>query len=119
MSTKDFVEERRNKILDYINKNKRANVDELALYLSVTKTTIRRDLEILDEQGLLHRVHGGALRCEQLSVWQISNLQDRMMMHLEEKTRIAQFVSQLVHEGDSLMIDGGSTTMLVAKELCA
>jgi DeoR family transcriptional regulator, fructose operon transcriptional repressor len=41
-----------------------------------------------------------------------------MVVHLEEKTRIAQFVAQLVHDGESLMIDGGSTTILVARELC-
>lgn len=40
-------------------------------------------------------------------------------MHLDEKTRIAQFMTQLIHDGESLMIDSGSTTMAVAKKLCA
>ncbi|MGO9310070.1 MAG: DeoR/GlpR family DNA-binding transcription regulator [Spirochaetia bacterium] len=117
MGKRDFVEERRNKILEYVNKNSRANVDELAAFHTVTEATIRRDLLTLEKQGRVYRAHGGALRREQLSVWQISRLQDRMVMHLEDKTRIAQFVTQLIHDGESLMIDGGSTTMLVARRL--
>ena len=119
MGTRDFVEERRTKILEYVNKNGRADVAELATFLNVTEVTVRRDLVSLEEQGVLYRAHGGALRREQLSVWQTSTLQDRLVVHLEEKTRIAQFVTQLIHDGESLMIDGGSTTMLVAKELSA
>jgi DeoR/GlpR family transcriptional regulator of sugar metabolism len=117
MAKRDFVEERRNKILEYVNKNSRADVTELADFHTVTEATIRRDLVTLEKQGRVYRAHGGALRREPLSVWQISRLQDRMIMHLEEKTRIAQFVTQLVHDGESLMIDGGSTTMLVAQKL--
>jgi DeoR/GlpR family transcriptional regulator of sugar metabolism len=119
MGEKDFVEERRGKILEYVNKKNRADVSELAAFLAVTEATIRRDLVSLQEQGLLYRAHGGAIRREQLSVWQTSTLQDRMALHLEEKTRIAQFVAQLVHDGDSIMIDGGSTTMQITKELRA
>ncbi len=117
MGTKDFVEERRSKILEHVNQNGRADVNELAAFLTVTEATIRRDLVSLENQGLVYRAHGGALRREQVSVWQTSTLQDRLVMHLEDKMRIARFVTQLVHDGESLMIDGGSTTMLVAKEL--
>lgn len=119
MSTRDFVEERRSKILGYINKNNRADVGELAEFLRVTEATIRRDLVTLDEQGLVERAHGGALRRDQASVWQISALRERMGARREEKLRIASFMTQLVHDGESLMIDGGSTTLLVAKELAA
>lgn len=119
MAKRDFVEERRNKILEYINKNNRADVDELAAFHTVTEATIRRDLLSLEKQGRVYRAHGGALRREQLSVWQTTRLQDRMVMQLEEKTRIAQFVTQLIHDGESLMIDGGSTTMMVAHTLRA
>jgi DeoR family transcriptional regulator of aga operon/DeoR family fructose operon transcriptional repressor len=119
MGKRDFVEERRNLILDYINKNHRADVAELAAIHTVTEATIRRDLEALEKQGHVYRAHGGAIRREQLSVWQVTRLQDRMAMHSEEKTRIAQFVAQLVQEGDSLMLDDGSTTTMVAVALSA
>jgi DeoR/GlpR family transcriptional regulator of sugar metabolism len=106
-------------ILDFINKNHRADVAELAATHAVTEATIRRDLEILEKQGHVYRAHGGAIRREPLSVWQITRLQDRMVLHSEEKVRIARFVAQLVQEGDSLMLDDGSTTSMVAIELSA
>jgi DeoR/GlpR family transcriptional regulator of sugar metabolism len=118
MGKKDFVEERRNLILDYINKNHHADVAELATIHTVTEATVRRDLITLEEQGQIYRAHGGAIRREKLSIWQITRLEDRMDLYLEEKIRIAQFVTQLVQEGDSLMIDDGSTTMQVAIRLC-
>jgi len=117
MGSRDFVEERHGKILEYVNKNGRADVSELATFLSVTEATIRRDLGSLEKDNRVHRAHGGVIRREEVSVWQMSSLQERMVLQLDEKLRIAQFVVQLVHDGDSLMIDGGSTTMLVAKEL--
>ncbi|MCF7946890.1 MAG: DeoR/GlpR family DNA-binding transcription regulator [Spirochaetia bacterium] len=118
MAKKDFVEERHRKIIEYVNHKKRAEVNELALEFEVTEATIRRDLILLEQQGLIFRAHGGALRREQPSLWQTTTMQERMVIRQHEKERIAQFVSQLVHDGDSIMIDGGSTTMLVSKVLC-
>jgi DeoR/GlpR family transcriptional regulator of sugar metabolism len=118
MARKDFVEERHRKILEFVNSKKRAEVNELAAEFQVTEATIRRDLIILEKKGLIYRAHGGALHREQPSLWQTTTMKERMVLHKEEKERIAKFVTQLVHDGDSIMIDGGSTTMLVTKELC-
>lgn len=117
MKKKDFLEERRRKLLEYINKNNRANVTELAEIMSVTDATIRRDLFILDQNGSIHRTHGGAIKRTQPSIWQTTTLQERTEAHSDEKERIAQFVVQLVNDGESLMIDGGSTTLKVAENL--
>ena len=117
MKKKDFVEERRRKLLEYINRNNRANVMELADIMSVTEATIRRDLFILDQDGSIHRTHGGAIKRVQPSIWQTTTLRERIESHKEEKERIAQFVVQLVKDGESLMIDGGSTTLKVAENL--
>jgi DeoR family transcriptional regulator, fructose operon transcriptional repressor len=119
MARRDFVEERRGRILEYVNRNSRAEVNELATICTVTEATIRRDLVSLENQGRIYRAHGGAVRREQASAWQTTRLQDRMDMHREEKTRIGQLVAQLVHDGESLMIDAGSTTTLAAQSLCA
>ena len=116
---KDFVEERRGKLLEYVNTNSRADIGELALALDTTEATIRRDLAILEKENLVQRVHGGVLRREKPSVWQSTTLQERMAMHTEEKQRIADFVTQMVHDGESLMIDGGSTTIMIAQKLSA
>ncbi|MCG8480221.1 MAG: DeoR/GlpR family DNA-binding transcription regulator [Spirochaetales bacterium] len=116
---KDFVEERRGKILEYVNEHTRADIGELASIFDTTEATIRRDVALLESQNLVHRVHGGILRREQPSVWRITSLHDRMGINAEAKERIADAVGQLVRDGESIMIDGGSTTMLVAQKLRA
>ena len=118
MPNRDFVEERQAKILEYVNVHKRADVSELTSLLSITPAMVRRDLAALEEQGLVYRAHGGVLRREKPSVWQTSMLQDRLVVHQEEKARIGSLVTQFVHDGESIMIDGGSTTMIAARELC-
>ncbi|NQT61232.1 MAG: DeoR/GlpR transcriptional regulator [Bacteroidetes bacterium] len=118
MAKKDFIEERHRKILEFVNNKKRAEVNELAAEFEVTEATIRRDLLILEKEGQIYRAHGGALHREQPSLWQTTTMNERMVLHEKEKAKIANFVAQLVNDGDSIMIDGGSTTMLVAKELC-
>jgi len=118
MPKRDFVEERRSKILEYVNAHKRADISELTSLLSITPAMVRRDLAALDEQGLVYRAHGGVLRREKPSVWRTSMLQDRLAVHQEEKSRIGALVAQFVHDGESIMIDGGSTTTMAARELC-
>lgn len=117
MKEKDFVEERRIKLLEYINKSGRADVAQLAEQFGVNVATIRRDLLTMEEQDLIYRTHGGAIKRDQPSLWETTTLHDRATQHIEEKERIADLVEQLVHDGDSLMIDGGSTTLCVAKKL--
>jgi DeoR/GlpR family transcriptional regulator of sugar metabolism len=117
MKEKDFVEERRIKLLEYINRNGRADVAQLADEFQVTVATIRRDLLIMESEDLIYRTHGGAIKRVQPSLWETTTLQERLIQHKEEKDRIADLVEQLVHDGDSIMIDGGSTTLCVAKKL--
>jgi DeoR/GlpR family transcriptional regulator of sugar metabolism len=114
---RDFVEERRGKIIAHLNDCNRAAISELAQIFRATEATIRRDLAVLDERGLVYRVHGGALRREKPSVWQITSLHERMEHRSREKERIAEYVASLVNDGDSIMIDSGSTTMMVAQRL--
>ena len=56
-----FVEERKQKIIDYINQNAKATVLELSQQFSVSAATIRHDLRELDSRGLIRRTHGGAI----------------------------------------------------------
>jgi DeoR family transcriptional regulator of aga operon/DeoR family fructose operon transcriptional repressor len=119
MKQKNFSQERHQKILEYVNSQGRVEVENLAQYFNVTEATIRRDLITLENQGLIYRAHGGALRREQKSIWQMSSIQSRLNQNEEEKKRIATFVSQMIHDGESIMIDGGSTTTKIAQQLCA
>ncbi len=115
---KDFVHERRSKLLEFINLHKRADVTELADLAQVTEATIRRDLILLEDQNLIVRTHGGALKRDEPSLWQSTTLQERIALQVEEKDRIGEYVCQyLVKDGDSIMMDGGSTTLAVARHL--
>jgi DeoR family fructose operon transcriptional repressor len=110
-----FVEERRSKIIELLNKKNRASVPELSHLLRVTTATIRRDLSHLEQRALIIRTHGGALKIDKTSGE--ASLQERVTLHKDEKQRIAQFVAQLVLDGETIMMDGGSTTLIVAQKL--
>jgi DeoR family transcriptional regulator of aga operon/DeoR family fructose operon transcriptional repressor len=118
MKNKDFTEERQQKIVKHIDQKGRVKVEELSSFFNVTDMTIRRDLFALEKQGLLYRTHGGAVKREKKSVWQMSSIQTRLCQNAEEKDRIALCVSQMIQDGESIMIDGGSTTTKVAEHLC-
>lgn len=117
MKKREFLEERRNRLLEYINRNGRADVGELASRFSVLEATIRRDLLFMENQKLIYRTHGGAIKRDQPSLWKTTSLHERSGQHREEKERIADLVEQLIHDGESIMIDAGSTTLCVARKL--
>ena len=117
MKKREFLEERRARLLDYINRNHRADVAELAAKFGVPEATIRRDLLFMESQGQIYRTHGGAIRRDQPSLWKATSLHERSVQHKEDKERIAALVEQLVHDGESIMIDAGSTTLSVARKL--
>ncbi len=91
------------------------DVNTLSGRLGVTTKTIRQDLAKLEELGMLERVHGGAV------VKQIENgiypIQQRKRQYLLEKERIARRALAYVAEGDTVILDGGSTTYQLAKLL--
>lgn len=118
MKNKDFTEERQQKIVEYLNSKSHVKVEYLSEFFHVTETTIRRDLLALEKRGMLFRAHGGAIKREQNSIWQMSSIKTRLYQHEEEKNRIAQYVAQMINDGESIMIDGGSTTTKIAQELC-
>ena len=115
--SKDFAEERREKLLEYITRNGRADVAELVELTQVAGATIRRDLMILEQSQLIHRTHGGAIPHEKPALWQTTPLKERVLSFEKEKDIIAKKVAEMIHDGDSIMIDGGSTTLAVAKHL--
>lgn len=119
MAHKDFMEERRAKILEYLKKNGRAEIAELAKLADSTEITIRRDLTFLEDQGLIIKTHGGAIKKEVNStIWQTTTVNSRLCQNVENKRKIAAEVANLISDGESLMIDGGSTTQMVAEALC-
>lgn len=104
---------RRQKIVDIIQDKKKVLVQELAANFSVTEETIRRDLEKLEEQGILKRTYGGAIINQGTNVDMPVDM--REISNKEGKMKIAEKVSQSIQEGDTLMLDSSSTAFYVAK----
>jgi DeoR family transcriptional regulator of aga operon len=109
-------EERRRAILAALNRDGRVLVKDLAAHFQVSQITIRKDLEVLQGRGLLHRTHGGAL-VPSSGALNDPSLQEKEKLHRTEKMRIAQAAVRLVEEGQSILLDSGTTTMAIARAL--
>lgn len=89
------------------------SVADLAASLGVSRETVRRDLKQLAERGDLEIVHGGATRVRVAE----PALAARSAEHFEAKTRIAKRAAALVSPGSTVLVDSGSTTIALAREL--
>jgi len=109
-----FAEERYKHILELIKAGTPVKVIELSEMLDVSESTIRRDLQDLKQAGLLQRTHGGAVSSQ--SVLEPS-FGDREIQFLEEKRLIAEIAADLVEDGQTVLLDAGTTTLEIAKAL--
>lgn len=107
--------ERYERILEQLDKNKVIKVSELSQILGVTEKTIRVDLETLEQRGILKRVHGGAVLAEEES--RIFPINERQSMHSDVKAAIAMEALKLIEPGETILMDGGSTTQALARLL--
>ncbi|MGJ6960728.1 DeoR/GlpR family DNA-binding transcription regulator [Streptosporangium sp. G11] len=102
-------EKRRSKLLHHVRDNGSVSVDDLAELLGVSVSTVRRDLDEMDERGLLRRVHGGAIAVGGAESAETS-ITERAVHNLEEKHRIAEEAVGLIEPGSTILLTGGSTT---------
>ncbi|MGA7584642.1 MAG: DNA-binding transcriptional regulator YciT [Rouxiella badensis] len=102
---------RQQQILEIVNQRKSVSVSELAQLCSVSEVTVRQDLNALESQHYLKRVHGSAVSTES------DNLDQRMQTNFLTKKLIAEFAASLVEDGESVFIEGGSTNALLARTL--
>lgn len=107
--------ERRKIIVDLIEKHNSLSVGELCERFDVSEMTIRRDLKVLNGEGLLERVHGGAVARRGRSYEPPYRI--RESENTEYKNAIAREAAKLVVEGDSLALDVGTTTLALATSL--
>ncbi|MGE5577547.1 MAG: DeoR/GlpR family DNA-binding transcription regulator, partial [Syntrophothermus sp.] len=105
--------ERRTKILELIRTQGNVEVKRLASELAVSLMTVRRDLEALEEKGLVVWTHGGAVLpgLENTEV----PYHTKRFSHAEEKRRIARKALEMIDDGDTLILDSGSTTLEIAR----
>jgi len=107
--------ERRKTILSHLARHGFASVAELCQTFGVSEMTIRRDLSELEGQGMLQRTFGGAVATEP-AFFEIS-INVKMGQFVEEKGRIGEAAAEMVENGDTVLIDAGSTTTQIAKNL--
>lgn len=110
-----YAGERRQWIFDRVKDAGRVEVNALAAELGVTRETIRRDLSVLEEGGLVRRAHGGAVPVERLRFEQ--ELSSRDQLYLEEKRAIAHRALEFLPYGGSVILDAGTTTANLARQL--
>lgn len=112
-----LVEERRKKVLELVKGRGFVALTDLANELHTSESTLRRDLEFWDQQGQLKRTHGGARPVESGSPDGLPALEDRVATAVVEKRLIAQAMSQRIADGTSILLDGGTTTLELARLL--
>ena len=113
-----LIEERRQHVVTLIQRDGRVLVRELSEQLGLSRITIRKDLEYLQSRGLIQRTHGGALASQSGALFDPS-LGEKEKLHQKEKQRIAEAAITLVHEGQCIILDSGTTTTTIARALRA
>jgi len=109
-------EERRREVLGILQRDGRVLVKDLARHFRTSQITIRKDLEFLDGQGVIQRTHGGALPLQSGTLFD-PTLREKEKLHRKQKMQIAQAAARLVEEGQSVVLDSGTTTTAIAREL--
>ncbi len=107
-----LAEERRHRIVDFLQQRGSAQVPELAGMLRVSEMTIRRDLRQLECSGLLRRTHGGAVANDRLLAE--TPYRAKRHEHVRQKQAIARAAVDLIKPGESIILDAGSTTYFIA-----
>jgi DeoR family transcriptional regulator of aga operon len=109
-------EERRRLIVEMVKHDGRVLVGPLAKHFHTSQVTIRKDLDILQAQGQIHRSHGGALP-PHTSVLEDPTLREKEKLHRKEKMQIARAAARMVEEGQVVILDSGTTTTAIARAL--
>ena len=109
------AEERYQEIIEILKENPIVTVADFAERLSVSMETIRKDLNILSEQGKIVRVHGGAALAGNTEM--ASPFQFREGVRRREKQKLGKEAVKLIQKGDTLIIESSTTTAEFVKEL--
>lgn len=115
-----LIVDRQQRLLDILQQRRSALLDDLATQLGVSASTVRRDLESLEKTGAVQRTHGGAVYTGSPEVRPASfALASRMTEQVPEKEAIGRYAASLIRPNMTVMMDGGSTVILAAKQITA
>ena len=109
--------QRQAKILQIVRERGFVENDELANMFNVTPTTIRRDIKELNKQNLIHIDHGGLSVLDYLGEYVEPEYETKMYVHLEKKKAIARAAVEKIKDGDTVILDSGTTNLQIAKAL--
>lgn len=109
------AEERRQQLSEVIARRGFADLSLLVAELGVSESTVRRDLSQLEEEGIVRRTHGGAVFVSDR--FHVLNYADRESSAAAEKQAIGQAAARLIQDGETILLDGGTTTVQIARNL--
>ncbi|MEH7222800.1 DeoR/GlpR family DNA-binding transcription regulator [Bacillus sp. JJ1566] len=109
-----FATERRQLILNILEEKKRVTVKDLARDVNVSEATLRTDLNVLEDEGLLTRTHGGAVLNEDLTSPKVS-FSEREKKNPDSKNIIAQKAINLINQKDCILLDASTTALALAR----
>jgi len=116
MAAEATIGDRRTREAELLSLKGFMKLAELAGEIGVSESTVRRDLEVLEEQGLLKRTYGGAVFIQDTSPQKLA-FADREMTAAAEKRAIAAAVAEIIPENQTLILNGGTTCSEVARAL--
>ena len=105
-----LAEERFSRILSIIEAEGSATIQELMTALDASESTVRRDLITMDENGLLTKVHGGAIARRPSVSTHDEDVRNRKTMNAEQKNAIAKYAASLIRPDDFVYLDAGTST---------
>lgn len=108
---------RQREIYLLIKDNHSVRVSDLEKKFNVSAPTIRKDLTVLEKNGLVQRSHGFAEICDDFNTVRLSSFDSRSHLNLREKTAIARKAVKYINDGDSIILNAGTTTLEIAKLL--
>lgn len=108
-----LVDQRRESILEVAENNGYVSLQQLVEEVGASESTVRRDLEYLERIGQIRRTRGGAAYVGE----SLSTFEDRRSRAAEDKQRIGRKAAELINSGETIILDGGTTTLEVARHL--
>lgn len=117
-----LIPERKSRLRELLAQRGVSDLDSLAAALNVSSSTVRRDVDSMVEQGIVQRTHGGVIWLGEKNGGNGANgrpyaFDQRMSYQVDAKRQIARAAKSLVQPGETVLIDGGTTTFYLAEEL--
>jgi len=112
-----FAQQRKSEILGSLNKCGKVKVCDLSVFYKVSEVTIRRDLQELEEAELIKRVHGGAVLNDNTKFE--PTFSEKVDKFYNEKEAVGKLAAEMIVDGDTIVLDAGTTTLSIARHIVA